>query len=138
MRQVTIFFYGLFMSEDVLRQQGLSATHPRMAELPGFDIGIGRRASLYPKADASVWGVAYDLPPDEIARLYGEPSVRDYRPEAVLARTRSDEPFAALCYNLNPMPQDPPNPAYIADLLALAKQLKLPESYVARLARLGA
>lgn len=43
-----LFFYGLFMDEDVLRDRGVSPLRPRSAVVPGYRLRIGRRALLVP------------------------------------------------------------------------------------------
>jgi hypothetical protein len=138
MRQVTTFFYGLFMDEDLLRQQGLAPTRERVAAVADYDIRIGRRATMVPQDGSSVWGVAFDLTPAEIERLYEEPSVRDYRPEAVLATSTESGAFAALCYTIEAEPDAPANQDYAAKLVALAKRLGLPDKYRRRLERFRA
>ena len=62
--------------------------------LTGFVLHIGDRATLAPLAGETAWGVA--LPSDEVAQLYGAPSVADYRPKAALARKKDGETVAAL------------------------------------------
>jgi hypothetical protein len=71
-----------------------------------------------------------ELTHGDIERLYAEPSVAPYRPEAVLAEPDKGEPVAALCYNLPSVPTDEPNPEYVRKLRALATRLDLPAGYV--------
>ncbi len=96
-----IFFYGLFMDANLLRESGL---HPKVigpAELPDFKIFIGNRATLMPSQGARSYGVVMELSDDETASLYSGQDVRDYRPESVvtiLIDGRSVQ--ESLCYNL--------------------------------------
>lgn len=72
-----------------------------------------------------------DLCHDEVDRLYAEPSVADYRPEAVLAELTGGSHIAALCFNLPPSDEPvTPNPEYGEKLRAVATRLGLPADYV--------
>jgi hypothetical protein len=73
---------------------------------------------------------------DEVERLYAEPSVAAYRPEAVLAELMDDSCIPALCFNLPPSGEPvEANPAYADQLRAVARHLGLglPADYVARI-----
>ena len=100
MRRIDVFFYGLFMDEDLLRAKGVTATHLRPASVPGFQLRIGKRATLVPAQSGRVFGLIASLSHVELERLYSEPSVQAYRPEAVLAHLSNGETLAALCFNL--------------------------------------
>ncbi|MDD9907990.1 MAG: gamma-glutamylcyclotransferase [Rhodospirillaceae bacterium] len=135
-RAIDIFFYGLFMDRQALIRQGLHPGPDSVASVDGFRVHIGDRATLAPLAGETAWGVVMALPGDEVAQLYGAPSVADYRPEAVLARKEDGETVAALCYNL-PMDQlSGANKAYAEALHALATELGLPDHYLAFLEQL--
>ena len=129
-----MFFYGLFMDADALREKGLHPVHPRRACVRGFALRIGRRASLVPDPEASVHGVLMELPHDEIDRMYAEPTVREYRPEAVLAELEDAVQIPALCFNL-PVPPalDQENKEYVQKLREVAERVGLPEDYVKRI-----
>ncbi|HEV8336693.1 MAG TPA: gamma-glutamylcyclotransferase family protein [Candidatus Polarisedimenticolia bacterium] len=131
-RTVEIFFYGLFMDVELLRQQALVPRRPRRAFVDGFEIRIGARASLVPAAGGRAYGMLMALPAPEIARLYRAPGLERYLPEAILARTMEGEAVPALCYNL----AEPPGPserneAYAARLRAVLSARGFPEDYVA-------
>jgi Gamma-glutamyl cyclotransferase, AIG2-like len=130
-RQVAIFFYGLFMDAEVLRSKGLHPSNIRRATVRGFSLRIGQRAALVPDARRHVWGIVMDLSPDEIERLYAEPTVRIYRPEAVTCELDDGTSVPALCYNLpEPPSATEQNPEYTARLKALARRLDLPQAYI--------
>jgi hypothetical protein len=133
-RYAAVFFYGLFMDENLLRAKGL---HPRDAELAsvdGFALRIGQRAALVATAGSRVHGLVMSVPLDELERLYSEPSVQAYQPQALLAELAGGGTIAALCYNL---PQPPAatdrNPEYVAKLRAVAEKVGLPPEYIASL-----
>ena len=133
-RRVDVFLYGLFMDQDLLHAKGLAPQEAELASVPGFVLRIGQRAALVPEATGRVHGVVLSLTLAELERLYAEPSVRAYRPLAVLAQLASGGTVAALCYNL---PEPPPvterNPEYPARLRAVGVKVGLPAEYVASL-----
>lgn len=130
-RRVGVFFYGLFMDPELLRAKGLDPLNPRRARVGGWRLRIGERAALEAAGDGEVYGFVFDLTHAEIERLYAEPGVAVYRPEAVLAEPEAGSPVAALCFNL---PQPPgaheSNPNYAGQLKELATRLGLPRHYV--------
>lgn len=129
-RRIDVFFYGLFMDADLLRAQGLHPGKPRFARLDDWALVIGNRATLVPRLGSQVYGVVMDLTQAELTPLYAEPSVADYRPEAVLLRMDDGSTIAALCYNLEIDEQgSETNRIYAAKLHALAERLGLPEGY---------
>lgn len=131
-----IFFYGLFMSTRLLREQGLHPNSRGVAELPGYRLHIGARASLIPDDAGRCYGVLMDLPSAEAQALYAPADVRDYRAEEVRAIQReSGRELPALVYNL---PAEAPSAAsnsdYARKLMVLARELGLPPSYVDEIA----
>ena len=60
-RLLDVFFYGLFMDEQILSDQGVHATDVRLAAVPGFSLHIGARAALVPKSADTVHGVVMKL-----------------------------------------------------------------------------
>jgi len=133
-RRVSVFFYGLFMDAELLRAKGAEPTGVRAASVPGFALRVGRRATLVPAAEDRAHGVVMELTHDEIERLYADPSVQAYRPEAVLTELADGTRIPALCYNLV-VPPGPgeADPEYAAKLRDLARRLELPADYVARI-----
>ena len=131
MRKIDVFFYGLFMDEALLHAKGLTSPNLRVAFVPGFQLRIGSRATLVPIPSERVFGVVASLSHNELERLYSEPSVQAYKPEAVLVHLLNDEILAALCFNLvEPPSAGEHNPEYATRLRALAAQLQLPPDYV--------
>jgi len=130
-RYIGVFFYGLFMDAEALRANGFHPTNVRQACVSGMALEIGRRATLVPARAGQVFGFVMELSHAEVDRLYSEPSVAEYRPEAVIAQLTDGSPIAALCFNLPP--SDEPvtaNPDYAKKLRAAATQLGLPAHYV--------
>jgi hypothetical protein len=129
---VDVFFYGLFMDPDVLRAKGLAPVEAERASVRGWALRIGQRAALAPEAGARAHGVVMSLARSDLERLYSEPSVRAYEPQAVVAELASGGTVAALCYNLpQPPPADERDPDYAAKLRAVGQKVGLPTDYVA-------
>jgi hypothetical protein len=130
-RVIDVFFYGLFMDAEALKTNGFHPTDPRQASVSGMALQIGQRATLVPAPAKSVFGFVMSLCHTEVDRLYAEPSVAAYRPEAVLARLGDGSCVAALCFNL-PASDEPvvANPEYAAKLRTAAARLGLPSDYV--------
>lgn len=130
-RRVIVFFYGLFMDVELLRAKGVQPTHVRPACAPGFALRIGQRATLIRNAESSAYGIVMELSHAEIDKLYSDPSVSTYRPEALLAQLADGSYIAALCFNLiaPPAPEEA-NAEYAAKLRDLARRLELPSAYV--------
>jgi hypothetical protein len=132
MRKIDVFFYGLFMDEDLLRSRGVRPANLRPASVSGFQLRVGKRAALVPSPTHRVYGLLASLSHAELERLYSEPSVQAYRPEAVLTQLSNGEVLAALCFNLpEPPSSEERNVEYAAKLRALAERLNFPAEYVA-------
>lgn len=131
-RTIDIFFYGLFMDEARLREQGVNPMNRRRATLENFRLVLGARATLAPCGNAKVHGVVFALTHSEIDELYSGASVKIYRPEAVSVLLEDQNTIPALCYNLTSLPSPAErNPRYLTQLRNLAEQIGLPADYVA-------
>jgi hypothetical protein len=132
MRRIDVFFYGLFMDEELLRSKGVTPANLRPASVPGFQLRIGERATLVPSPSGRVYGLIASLSHPELERLYAEPGLSTYRPEAILAVSSTGEVLAALCFNL---PEPPSarerNADYASRLRSLAERLNFPAEYIA-------
>jgi len=131
-RLINMFFYGLFMDAEALRAQGFNPIDARQACVPGMALQIGRRATLIPDPSKCAYGFVIGLSHQELDRLYSEPSVAAYRPEAVIAQLVDRSCIPALCFNLPPSDQTvEANPAYAEKLRAVTRRLGLPADYTA-------
>ena len=130
-RRIEVFFYGLFMDADVLRTKGVNPTNIRPASVSGFALRIGQRATLLRNPNGLAHGILMELTHAEVEQLYSEPSVRAYRPEAVLCKLKDGSLVPALCFNLlePPRPEEV-NSEYAAKLRGLAARLGLPSDYL--------
>jgi hypothetical protein len=73
-RLLDVFFYGLFMDEQLLEGKGVCAIDVRPAAVPGFVLRIGARAALVPAPGGEVHGLLMKLSYSDIEKLYSEPS----------------------------------------------------------------
>lgn len=130
-RRIDVFFYGLFMDIDILREAGVAPLNPRRAYVDDFALRIGQRATLVPSAGGRAYGVLFGLTHPELERLYTAPGLEQYRPEAVLAQSLEGTPAPALCYNLREAPQPlEGNPEYAARLQRALRKLDFPQKYI--------
>ncbi len=132
MRKIDVFFYGLFMDEQLLKTKGVNPTNLRSASVDGFQLRVGKRATLVPMKTGRIYGMIAELTHDEIQHLYSEASLRDYKPEAITAHLLNDGALAALCFNLPqaPAPEER-DVEYALKLRALAERLQFPAEYIA-------
>ena len=131
-----VFFYGLFMDRTLLVGKGF---HPRVvgsAELADYRIRIGEKASLVPCAGSACYGLVIDLAESEVERLYGDPSVADYRPENVrVVLSQDGSVHDAVCYNLAEEKLGRGmNREYALALSKLVRVLGFPAGYVGEIA----
>jgi len=130
-RRIDVFFYGLFMDAELFRSKGASPQNIRRARAPGFALRIGKRATLWPAHNTSVYGMLMELTHEEINNLYSENSVRAYRPEAILVHLDDGSGVPALTFNLVESSHvNEHNSEYAAKLRELARRIELPTSYV--------
>jgi len=127
---VKVFFYGLFMDEDLLATKGIEPAEALTGFVDGFDLCIGERATLVRQPGGRAWGVMMDIDEGEAARLYSEESVSDYLPETIVVELRDGTKWDATCYNLPADKVAGANRQYAAALLQLASRLGFPESYL--------
>ena len=131
-RLIDVFFYGLFMDAESLEAKGFHPVNGRQACVAGMALHVGLRATLVPDPGKCAHGFVFGLTHVEIDRLYAEPSVAAYRPEAVIAQLADQSCIAALCFNLPPSDEIvETNSDYAEKLRAVAGRLGLPADYVA-------
>ena len=128
--RVDVFFYGLFMDADVLRESQVDAVDARRAFAEGYALRIGRRATLIPFAGKRAYGMVFALTESELERLYMAPGLEHYRPEPLLVQMEDGKTLPVLCY-VCPRPQPgEANADYAARLRAVLEKLKFPREYV--------
>lgn len=126
----SVFFYGLFMDPDLLRDKGLNPGVCEPAQLAGYGLRIGARATLVKSESERACGSVIELDEKELETLYGDESVADYLPERVLASSIHGDPVPALCYILPSARLRGANGAYARSLAIVARKLDLPTEYI--------
>src|SRR4026208_1895504 len=123
-RLINVFFYGLFMDQDLLRTRGIAALDPRPASVEGLGLRVGKRATLVPARDERSYGVVMSLTQRDLDELYETPGLEQYQPEAITCTTFAGEVVSALCYNLPSAPApDEVNEEYAAQLRVVLTKL---------------
>jgi hypothetical protein len=131
-RTADVFFYGLFMDQEVLRSKGLVPRRAEVAWADGMELVIGQRAALAPRQGARAYGVLMSLDIEGLKRLYADPAVSAYQPQTVQVHMGSGATALAVCYNLPVLPSAADRDSGYADKLrALATKIGLPAEYVA-------
>jgi hypothetical protein len=129
----SVFFYGLFMDEELLEKQGIQVLSSAVGYVEGFTIAIGERATLLPEVGSQAYGVLMQLNPGSATALYEGQGLTDYVAETVTVQLPGNCTANAVCYNLPAKKPSGKNRAYAAALLALAARLELPDSYLEHL-----
>jgi len=139
-RRVDVFFYGLFMDTEILRASGVAQpANPRRAFVDDFELRIGKRATLLPRAGTRAYGMLFALTHAELDLLYAAPGLEQYRAEAISAQWFDGVVTPALCYNLRDPPQaNEWNAEYASRLQDALARLGFPEAYVASISKVGA
>ncbi len=125
-----VFFYGLFMDESLLATKGIKPTTVSVGFVDGYDLRIGKRATLVRRRGGRAYGVMMVITVGEATELYAEDSVTDYLPEPVTVELMDGAKVEASCYNLPSDKVTGTNKEYAESLLKVATQLGLPESYL--------
>jgi len=127
---ITVFFYGLFMDENLLKTKGLDPSGIEKAWIEGFGLRIGERASLVKSKTERAYGLIMLMSHKELKELYSEKSVSDYVPENVTATTSNNKELIATTYNLPAEKLAGQNVQYAASLAKLVKNLGFPSEYI--------
>ena len=134
---MNVFFYGLFMDENLLAKKGIAISHAVVGYVDGFRLRIGERATLQRCAGARAYGVMIEVSPNDVRKLYAASNVADYVPESVTVELMDGSNAKASCYNLPSNKLTGTNKGYAEALLELANQLGLPDSYLEQIRQEG-
>jgi hypothetical protein len=131
-RRIWVFFYGSFMSPDVLAKADVRPTDLRKARLDGWELTIAPRATLVPSPGRSVYGVAGRLTHAELERLYTKDwfGFGTYLPEAVLVNDTARGSWPAVTYVSWQLEGGKPTGDYVEKILSVARERAFPEEYV--------
>jgi hypothetical protein len=126
----SVFFYGLFMDQDLLEAKGLNPINTKLAHVAGYGLRIGNRATLDISNDEIVFGVISDLKSDELELLYSEKSVADYVPTQLEAIDMDGTSLNVVSYILPIEKVSGSNSEYAKSLAVTARKLGLPGAYI--------
>lgn len=135
MRQIPVFFYGLFMDPTFLEGELGRPPRMRLVRADGYRLMLSRRAYLEPEQGAVVWGMLADLTWGEVDALYRKYGLLDYVPEPLLCETTDGGGEPALMMNLpSASPGDPRDTGdYRAELVKVLTKVGAPSDYIARM-----
>lgn len=126
----SVFFYGLFMDADLLREKGLSPSNPELARVEGYGLRIGARATLEASAGERAFGSIMDLGEEELNALYGEEGVADYEPRQLVAIDSQRNSLQVITYLLPMAKLSGRNREYARLLAITARKVGLPDDYI--------
>ena len=129
----SVFFYGLFMDEDLLIGKGFHPSNRKLAFANGYGLRIGEKATLVKSLSESSYGIVMDLSENEIERLYSAPGVSDYVPERIEVTDEDGKNYMVQCYNLPVFKLTGSNREYAKSLSIAAQKMGLPKSYIKQL-----
>ncbi len=128
-----VFFYGLFMDEGLLTQQGIVPASVQKAWVEDYELVISKRASLVASYGHRAFGQVMSLRQEDLDLLYGAEGLEDYKPEKLTAKIEGGVEAAVLCYNLPKHLLVGANKDYAEKLFALVKSLGAPRDYLAHI-----
>lgn len=99
-RLIDVFFYGLYMSPELLRQKNVTPRDPRTAKAMGYRLRIGNLATLLRDRSSSAVGVVYSITHEELYSLYWGSGLNAYVSEALTVRLENGNQIPVLCCNL--------------------------------------
>jgi len=121
-----VFFYGLYMDEDILKSKNVKPRNKRSAIAHGYELRIGKMATLIRKHKAKSYGLVYSLTHNEIDILYVKSGLTAYVTEALMVELEDGSSIAALsCNLLNPPEDDESNDEYFQKLIKCMKNYEL-------------
>ncbi len=128
-----VFFYGLFMDVEMLKQKGINPQNPRVAMIMDYGLRIGERATLRTSPGETSYGILMQVSERDLKILYSEDSVSDYVPEEVRVKIDGGIEVIAHCYNLPGNLLSGSNPSYAKALYELAISLDFPSDYLQKI-----
>lgn len=122
-----VFFYGLYMDEEILKSKNVEPRNRRIGIVNGYELRIGKMATLLRKDKAKTYGLTYSLTHNEIDILYKKSGLTDYVTEALMVELNDGSSIATLCCNLlDPPTDDEKNDEYYQKLIQCMESYGLP------------
>jgi len=133
MSKVWVFFYGTFMSAEILRRHGLSCDKTYPAKVSGYVLVIQPRVNLLKNVESNSHGGLALVNHIELTNLYKnvrETFGQTYCPYPVLAEMPDGLFRPALCFISEPFNLGDPDSSYIDEMKECAREMRAPESYI--------
>ena len=112
-----VFFYSLYMDEEILKAKNIPIRNQRSAYVNNYALRIGNLATLMRTENSRAYGMVYSLTQDEVYSLYEEIGLNEYVTESLLCTLSDGGKIAVLCKNLSQVPkEDESNDEYFAKL----------------------
>jgi len=122
-----VFFYGLYMDEEVLKSKGITIRNQRSAYVNDYELRIGDLATLLHSKNSRAYGMVYAMTHKEIASLYEGSGLDSYVLEALLCTLSDGSKIVVLCKNLEKAPkEDESNKEYFTKLKNCMDKYGLP------------
>jgi len=126
-----VFFYGLYMDEEILKSKGVEPRDKRKALVNGYELRLGNMATLLRKENAKAYGMVYSLTHEEIDILYKNSGLTQYVNEALMVELEDKSSIVTLCSVLLDEPKvDERNDEYYQKLVSCMKKygLEIPKN----------
>jgi len=126
-----VFFYGLYMDEEILKSKGVKPRNKRRAIADGYALRLGNMATLLKKENATAYGMVYSLTHEEMDILYKNSGLTQYVNEALMVELEDKSNIVTLCSVLLDEPKaDERNDEYYQKLVSCMKKygLEIPKN----------
>lgn len=138
-RKIQVFFYGALMSPEIMQSHGIKRRAFAPAQISGYELVIGKGATLADAGDGTVYGILANLTHAELSQVYESRSssigVVGYVPEPVLVQTRGGKIVAGLTYIASEKATGSPKAGYVEKILEATKNYGFPAWYKAHIER---
>ena len=122
-----VFFYGLYMDEEILKSKGILIRNQKSAYINNYALRIGNLATLVRKEGAITYGMVYAMTQKEVHSLYEGIGLNEYVTEALLCTLDDGSKVATLCKILEKTPsEDESNDEYFLKLKKCMEGYALP------------
>ena len=112
-----VFFYGLYMDEEILKSKNIPIRHQRSGYIDNYALRIGNLATLMRTENNRAYGMVYAMTQKEIVSLYEGAGLDAYITEALLCTLSDKSKIPVLCKNLAEAPkEDESNDIYFSKL----------------------
>ena len=122
-----VFFYGLYMDEEILTSKGVVIRKQRSAYVDDYALRVGDLTTLVRKDGSCAYGMVYAMTQKEVYSLYEGDGLDTYVAEALLCTLDNGSKIAVLCKNLVEIPKDDEsNSEYFTKLKKCMEKYGLP------------